>query len=335
MSRHSILRVVLLMAVIGGVGLCWVLFQGRLSPSAIEAAVRELGGFAPLMFVGAFALATVLFVPGSLFGLAGGVLFGPVWGTVWNLTGATVGATIAFLFARFIAGSWIAARTDGRLKTLLSGVEAEGWRFVALTRLVPVVPFNALNYALGLTRIPFAQYVLATLVCMAPGAAAYSWLGYAGRAAMEGNGTALRYGAFGLAALALVAFLPRLVRRIKEKPTGFTSVRELKRSSAGAQKPMIVDVREPDEFFGALGHIPGALNIPIDELPKRLWEVTSTPRPPIVIVCRTDKRSAKAAAMLRSSGVRDVWVLRGGMEQWSREAAPSEALNVASRGSSS
>ena len=58
-------------------------------------------------------------------------------------------------------------------------------------RLVPLVPFNLLNYALGLTRIRLADYALATLVCMAPGAAGYAWLGYAGREAAVGNSQAL------------------------------------------------------------------------------------------------------------------------------------------------
>jgi len=100
----------------------------------------------------------------------------------------------------------------GVVFSLIAGVEAEGWRFVALTRLVPLFPFNLLNYALGLTRIRFWHYVLATLICMAPGAAAYTWLGYAGREAATGSNSALNYGLSGLALLALVAFLPGLLR---------------------------------------------------------------------------------------------------------------------------
>jgi uncharacterized membrane protein YdjX (TVP38/TMEM64 family) len=216
-THRAVFRAVLLAAVLGAAALGWWLFEGRLNPAAIEARIGELGWLARLMFVGAFALATILFVPGSIFGLAGGILFGPLWGTVWNLAGGTLGATAAFLFARFIAGEWIAARAQGRLKLVLSGVEAEGWRFVALMRLVPIVPFNVLNYALGLTRIPLSRYVPATLVCMVPGAAAYAWLGYAGRAAMAGNSDGFRFGALGLAVLALVVFAPRLIRRLKQQ----------------------------------------------------------------------------------------------------------------------
>lgn len=316
MSRHAIVRTGLLLAVLAAGVLGWVLFRDRLNPSDIETAMRELGALAPLMFVGAFTLVTVFFFPGSIFGLAGGVLFGPLWGTVWNLVGGTLGATVAFLFARFVASDWIAARARGRLKTLLAGVDAEGWRFVALMRLVPIVPFNLLNYTLGLTRIPLSQYMVATLVCMVPGAAAYAWLGYAGRAAMAGDGPALRYGALGLAALALIAFLPRLVRRFKDPSAGFMTVDALRRNLQGERGPVIVDVREPHEFAGALGHIPGALNIPLGELPARCDDLERRADRPVVLVCRTDKRSASAAAILRMNGIDDVMVLRGGMEAW-------------------
>jgi uncharacterized membrane protein YdjX (TVP38/TMEM64 family)/rhodanese-related sulfurtransferase len=311
-SRLVLARGVLLAAVAAVAVLSWVVFGDRLNVSTIESAVHELGALATLVFVGAFALATVLFVPGSIFGLAGGLLFGPLWGAIWNLIGATLGATVAFLIARFIAGSWIAAKAHGRLEALLLGVAAEGWRFVALTRLVPIVPFNLLNYALGLTRIPLSQYLAATLVCMVPGAAAYAWLGHAGRAALAGDSAALGYGALGLAALAMIAFVPRLIRGIRAQ-SGFISAPELRRSLAGEPRPLIIDVREAEEFSGPLSHIPGALNIPLGELPSRMADIKLPSGSRLVFVCRTDKRSAKAAAMFQEAKV-----LRGGVEAWNR-----------------
>lgn len=244
MTRHRVVRAALLLAVAGGAALAWALLHGRLDPNAVQAAVGEPGALAPLIFVAAFAAATVVFLPGSLFGLAGGVLFGPLWGAVWNLIGGTLGATIAFLIARFVGGGWIAASAGGRLETVLSGVAAEGWRFVALTRLVPIVPFNALNYVLGLTRIPLWHYVLATLVCMAPGALAYAWLGHAGRAAAAGGGDALRYAALGLAALALVAFAPRLARRLGARSDALVAKPALCRARDAAHNPGFPHRRE-------------------------------------------------------------------------------------------
>ena len=98
----------------------------------------------------------MLFLPGSVITLAGGALFGPVWGTFYSLTGATAGAAAAFLVARYLASDWVHRKAGGWTKQLIEGVDKEGWRFVAFVRLVLLFPFNLLNYALGLTRIPLA-----------------------------------------------------------------------------------------------------------------------------------------------------------------------------------
>lgn len=192
-----------------------VLNRGQIDPAALDAWIGGLGGWAPVGYVAVYTLGTVAFVPGTIFGLAGGALFGPVWGTVLNLSAATCGATLAFLVARYLAADWVARKAGGRLGRLIAGVEAEGWRFVAFVRLVPLFPFNLSNYALGLTRIPLGQYVSASLVCMAPGTIAYTWLGYAGREALARDAAVVRYGLPGLGLLVAIAFLPRLLRRLR------------------------------------------------------------------------------------------------------------------------
>jgi uncharacterized membrane protein YdjX (TVP38/TMEM64 family)/rhodanese-related sulfurtransferase len=288
----------------------------------LEARFGNDGPSAPIAFMAAFAVGTVLFVPGSIFGLAGGVLFGPLWGSAWNVIGGTVGATLAYLIARYAAGDWVARKTGGRLKTIIEGAEAEGWRFVALTRLVPIIPFNLLNYALGLTHIRLAPYVLATLVCMAPGASAYAWLGHAGRAAIAGESDAVSYALLGVAVFALIALAPRLVRRIKTTSAGWITVSELRGQLSGTFRGDVVDVRGPEEFAGPLGHIPGARNIPLADIGAHITALD--PVQPLVLVCKTDRRSAQAAAILRAEGIEHVRVLRGGMEAWSAQAIPGQ-----------
>jgi uncharacterized membrane protein YdjX (TVP38/TMEM64 family) len=233
----------------------WLLTHRHLIGLAtIEPALRALGFWAPLGFVVIYAAGTVLFVSGALLSLAGGALFGPVWGTIWNLLGATLGATIAFLLARGIAGTWVTRRLGGRLKRLVDGVSAEGWRFVALMRLVPLFPFNLLNYALGLSGISLPAYVLTSFVCMLPGAVAYTWLGYAGRSAASGETSALRYGLLGLGVLAMIAFLPRLFRRFRVKEPAWIGTADLQRRLAAGDSVILVDVREPEEFAAPPGH---------------------------------------------------------------------------------
>ena len=316
----------LLGLVLAGAALWLLVNRDRLDPALIEIMVRNLGAWAPLAYVALFALATLLFVPGVLFGLAGGALFGPVLGTLLNLAGATLGATAAFLVGRYLAGDGVRRRTGPRLERLIAGVEAEGWRFVALVRLVPLFPFNLTNYALGLTRIPLAHYVLASLVCMVPGTLAYTWLGYAGREAATGDEAAIRYGLMALALLAAVAFLPKLVRRLRGEPAPrWIEVNQLAGRLIEPESAIVIDVRGPDEFTGPLGHIPEALNLPVGELADRLSEINALKDKSVTLVCRTDKRSAKAASILRSAGFRDVRVLRGGMELWSRDGLPIES----------
>jgi uncharacterized membrane protein YdjX (TVP38/TMEM64 family)/rhodanese-related sulfurtransferase len=270
-----------------------------------------------------FALATILFVPGAIFGLLGGVFFGPFWGTALNLVGATLGATAAFLVARYVAADWVRRKASRRLDRLITGVEAEGWRFVAFVRLVPLFPFNLTNYALGLTRISLKHYVLASLACMVPGTMAYTWLGHAGREAAAGNTAAIRYGLIALALLAAITFLPRLVRRLRgqEQPK-WIEVDELASLLKEGPSIALIDVRGVDEFTGPLGHIADAANLPVGELPKRLAEINALKERPVILVCRTDKRSATAATLLRNAGFRDVGVLRGGMEQWNQKGLP-------------
>ncbi len=195
------------------------LYNARLlNAELVRDMAADAGPFAPLFFVAGYALATVVFLPGSILTIAGGALFGPVAGTFYSLTGATVGATLAFLIARYLASGGVARRTGGRLAEFIKGVEAEGWRFVVFVRLVPLFPFNALNYALGLTRIPLGQYVVASYLAMLPGAAAYTYLGYAGREALSGSGGWMRHALIALALIAAALFLPRLARRLRRRP---------------------------------------------------------------------------------------------------------------------
>ncbi|MCH7486694.1 MAG: TVP38/TMEM64 family protein [Proteobacteria bacterium] len=193
-----------------------VAYRDRFEIDELRAWVHSFGILAPAVFVALYAVGTVLFLPGSIITLAGGALFGPVWGSVVNLLGATIGATLAFLAARYLASDWVAKKAGGRLARLIAGVEDEGWRFVALVRLIPLFPFNMLNYALGLTRIRLLHYVVTSLVCMTPAGIAYTYLGHAGREALSGGEDAVQTGLIALGLVAIVAFLPRLVRRLRE-----------------------------------------------------------------------------------------------------------------------
>ncbi len=309
-----------LFALLAGAIALAIVYRDRFDADALQAWVQNAGAWAPLLFMLIYAIAAVLFLPGSVLTLAGGALFGPLLGTFYNLTGATLGAALAFLVARYLASDWVAARSGGRLKQLINGVESEGWRFVAFVRLVPLFPFNLLNYALGLTRIRFSHYLLATYVCMLPGAVAYTYLGYAGREAVGGGEGLIQKALLALALLAVVAFLPRLIGRLREGP--MLGITELKQRLDAGDDALLLDVRTGADFVGEQGHIEGAMNIALEELPARLGDISDYQERPVFIVCRTDRRSARAALLLAERGFAEVHVARGGMTDWIRNGYP-------------
>lgn len=293
-----------------------VYYRDILDVSLIEQWLEQAGWWAPVVFILIYVVATVFFLPGSVFTLAGGVIFGPVLGVLCNLTGATIGAAISFLIARYLMSDVVSRRSAGRLKQLINGVEAEGWRFVAFVRLVPLFPFNLLNYALGLTKIRFSEYVAATGVFMIPGAIAYTYIGYAGREAISGGDGLINNILIALALLAVVVFLPRFIATVRRGPS--IDVTELKRRLQ-AEETLLLDVRTAKDFQED-DHIQQALNIPVETLEQEIAQLDNYLDKSISIICRTDKRSAQAANLLLKHGFQDIRVVQGGMTDWAKKA---------------
>ena len=134
-----------------------------------------LGPWGPLVFLLIYIVAVVAALPGAAITIAGGALFGSVLGVILVNIGATIGASLAFLIARYFARegvvNWL-SRSD-KFRKLDHLTEEHGDIIVALTRLVPIFPFNLLNYGFGLTKVPFWTYVFYTWLCTLPGTILY------------------------------------------------------------------------------------------------------------------------------------------------------------------
>ena len=205
----------------------WVGFNlDALEPQRIADTLGTYGALAPAAFAIARVAGAVLLLPGAVLAIAAGMLFGPLWGAVFNVLAATVGAVLAFAIARFLAPNWAARAVEGRvgLTAMMQAIETEGWRFVAFVRLMPVLPYNLLNYALGLTSIRLSHFTLATLVFMIPIDVAYSYLGYAGYQALSGETGAMRSALIAVGVFAALLFVPPFVRRYRRKREALTSM---------------------------------------------------------------------------------------------------------------
>jgi uncharacterized membrane protein YdjX (TVP38/TMEM64 family) len=152
----------------------------QLGGFVVEAArrIEALGAWAPLAFVAAYALAAIALVPGSVLTLAGGAIFGLLRGTLYVFAGATLGACGAFLVARYLARGAVERKLAAhpRFAAIDRAVAREGRKIVFLLRLSPLFPFSLLNYALGLTRVRFADFAVASLG-MLPGTILYVYYG--------------------------------------------------------------------------------------------------------------------------------------------------------------
>ena len=140
--------------------------------------IDSLGALGSVAFVAGYAIACVALVPGSLLTLAAGAIFGLTKGIALVFAGATLGSAAAFLVARYLARGAVERRLQGdaRFDTLDRAIGAEGRRIVFLLRLSPVFPFVLLNYALGLSRVTLADYLVGGLG-MLPGTVLYVYYG--------------------------------------------------------------------------------------------------------------------------------------------------------------
>jgi uncharacterized membrane protein YdjX (TVP38/TMEM64 family) len=206
---------------------------GRSAGDAIPgfaAWVEELGFWGPAVFIAGYALAVVAFVPASLLTLAAGAIFGLVRGTLIVFVAATLGSCLAFLVSRYLARSAIERRLAGnaRFAAIDRAIGAEGRKIVFLLRLSPVFPFNLLNYALGLTRVRFADYALAAFG-MLPGTLLYVYSGKvagdvaalaAGAPAPRGSGNTLLWIVGLIATVVVTTYVTRIARRALAAATG-------------------------------------------------------------------------------------------------------------------
>ena len=118
------------------------------------------------------------------------------------------------------------------------------------------------------------------------------------------------------------AFLPRLVDKLRKRP--MLAIEALKRQLDAGDNVLVMDVRTADDFVGEQGHLAVARNLPLEDLPRHLEELGEDPEQTIALICRTDRRSAKAAALLTRHGFTDVHVVRGGMTAWLEHGWPIE-----------
>jgi len=227
-SKFSFSRILLI-----GVALALLVMLGRQAGMYLPqfvAWVESLGVWGPVVFVVGYVVAAVAFVPGSILTLAAGAIFGLGKGVVIVFIAALLGSAAAFLVARYVARPAIERRlaSNTRFAAIDRAVGAQGRKIVFLLRLSPVFPFNLLNYALGLTKVRFLDFFMAS-AGMLPGTLLYVYYGkLAGDVAALAGGAAVAKGPeyYAVLILGLVAtivvttIVTRIARRALQEVAG-------------------------------------------------------------------------------------------------------------------
>ncbi|MEE9292424.1 MAG: TVP38/TMEM64 family protein [Acidobacteriota bacterium] len=205
-------------------------YQARGYVSQFTLWLDGLGPWGPVAFIAGYIVATVAFVPGFLLTLAAGALFGLARGILFVFVAATLGASAAFLVARYVARGVIERKLAGneRFAAIDRAIGEQGRKIVFLLRLSPAFPFNLLNYGLGLTRVRFIDYLIAS-IGMLPGTILYVYYGkvvgdvaklVAGANVERGAGNYVLWGIGLVATIVVTAFVTRLARRALREATG-------------------------------------------------------------------------------------------------------------------
>jgi len=218
----AIVKLLLLAAIIlGGIALARFTPVGDfLSREGIDRGIEMVRGsvWAPAIFVLTYGVAMALALPGTVLTLAGGALFGFWWGLLFNSLGANLGANAAFLLGRWLGRDGIEKLAGDRLDKLDKATREYGFKSLLTLRLIPVVPFNALNFGSGLTAMSWKAYAAATVIGILPGTAVYTMFA---DALLEGSREASREAFIRMIVagilLVFLSFLPTIVKKMNLK----------------------------------------------------------------------------------------------------------------------
>jgi uncharacterized membrane protein YdjX (TVP38/TMEM64 family) len=148
------------------------------TPAAIRDYIQSFGKTAAIVYILAYTLNTIsIFPPIAALSLTAGLVFGPVWGAIYLMIGAMLGTTSTFFISRLFGRIFVEKLLKGRFKYLDNMLEKRGFITVLFFRVVPIVPYEVLNYISGITKIKFKDYLLATLLGLIPGVTIAAFFG--------------------------------------------------------------------------------------------------------------------------------------------------------------
>ena len=149
-------------------------FLSNITAQSIRDWITGFGSMAPIAYIIVWVVLPVFFFPVPILALAGGISFGLWMGTAYTLIGAVINSSLMFLLAKVLAKDMVNKYLEEKMPQkwwdkFMKAEGKEGFLIVFICRLIPAMPYNVINYASGLTNIPFSKYTIATIIGIFPG----------------------------------------------------------------------------------------------------------------------------------------------------------------------
>ena len=168
--------------------------------------ILSFGLWAPLIYIVIYTVRPLIFFPASVLSIAGGLAFGAWMGTIYTIIGATLGALLSFYVASTLGKSLVKKQWSGNAAKIQSQMEQNGFLYVLMFRLIPVINFDVISYLAAIAKVRFSSFALATVIGIIPGTFAYNFLG---SSFVSGNPKII---ALAVAAFIVLTVVPILIR---------------------------------------------------------------------------------------------------------------------------
>lgn len=186
--------------------------HGHVTPSGIRDVVLSYGPLSAVAYIALHAMRPFTLLPVTPFTIAGGFIFGHAYGLLLAMLGTTSAAMITFAISRYLFRDYVKKRLAGKYVGLDDRLNGQGILIVAVMRMVPVIPYDAVGYLAGVSSIGFVEYLLGTLLGELPGVFVLTMLG----SSLDNIRSPLFVVSLILAALLIL--LPEIYRRVSRKP---------------------------------------------------------------------------------------------------------------------
>ncbi|MGD1902721.1 MAG: TVP38/TMEM64 family protein [Geitlerinemataceae cyanobacterium] len=184
MSKRTLIALTFICVVATAIGMY---FLADIDADRVEAWLESWGIWAPIAYIAAYTIGTLLLLPSTPLNLAGGALFGLWGGTLWSSIGAVIAALVSFGFARTVGRQWVASKLAGQWEAIDADIKSSGLFYLFAVRLLPILPYGLVNLAAGLTSVTWRDYTLATTFGTVLGLMPFIAIGSSGRDIMQGG----------------------------------------------------------------------------------------------------------------------------------------------------